>query len=115
MVRSIGPIFRAQTINETRPCPRGSEWSIGGQNAGPTLRQRLKRAGIGRQQTRKAPHPGLRQATHQNIGQRRRGLSFPTGRHLHAMREVNVEIRVGAQREEVIVVVCRIYRSDGDV
>ena len=92
-----------------------SERRIGRQNARPALRQRLKRAGIGRQQRRKPPHPRLRQAAHQDVGQRRGRLSFPAGRDLHAMDEMKVEIGVGAQREEVIVVVGRIYRSDGDV
>jgi len=57
----------------------------------------------------------MRQPTQQDIRQRRGCLSFPAGRDLHAMDEMEVEIGIGPQNQKVVVVVGGCDRGDGDV
>ena len=115
MIDSVGPIGGRQTVEQVGPGLGRRQRSICRKDARPARRESLKRAGIGGQQRRQAPHPGLRKAAHQDVRQGGRRLTLPTGRDLDAMHEVKVEIGVGSQSQEMIVVIGRRDRCDGDL
>lgn len=56
-----------------------------------------------------------KKAANQDVREGGSSLTLPTGRDLDAMHKVKVEISVGSQSEEMIVVIGRRDRRDGDL
>ena len=83
---------------------RRRERRIGRQNAQPAFGQGLERPAVPAQR-REAPQARLRQAANHDVGQRRGRLSLAGGDGSDAMDEVQVDVGVGAQGQEMIVIV----------
>src|SRR3546814_13013453 len=81
---------------------RRSQRRVGRQDPQPALRQAGKRAGFRTAQRCEPTHPGLREAANEEIRERRSRLTIPGCRDLDAVDEVKIQVRIGAQGEEVI-------------
>ena len=115
VIVSVRPVGGAQPVDQARPGSGRRERRAGRQDTRPALRQVRERAGMGPQQRVQPAHPCLGEAAEQDVRERRRRLPLPAGRHLDAVHEMQVEIGVGAEGEQVVVVLGGRGRSDGDV
>ena len=115
MIRRVGPVVGGQPVQQALPrCQRGQR-RIGRQDSHPALRQAAKRAGFRTAQRCETTHPGLREAANEEIRERRSRLTIPGCRDLDAVDEVKIQVRIGAQGEEVIVIVTGRCGRDRDV
>ena len=114
-IACAGPVVGRQYVDQPRPCFHRRQRRVGGQYRRPPHRQFLERTGMRRQQRIQSSHSRLRQAPQQDVGERGRRLPVPARGDANPMHEVQFQVRVSPKRQEMIVVLRRNDRRDGDV
>ena len=114
VIGAVGPVFGRQPGQQTVPGVRRRKRRIGRQDAQPAFGQGFERP-VATAQRREAAQARLRQAANDDVGQRRGRLSFASGDGSDAVNEVQVDIGVGAQGQEMIIIVGGRRGRDGDL
>ena len=81
----------------------------------PAYRQGVQRTSLRSAQGGETAHPSLGKAAYENVRERSGRLTVARGGDFYAVNKMQIEVRVGAQGKEVVIIFSARSGGDGDV